>query len=108
MSSSAEIMAELQTLSGTIARARDNLASDSPLDLAPLEDSIEDLCGRIEQLPAAEGRAVQTRLLALVDDFGRLAESIEQKMEVLKGQMGDAAGRRLAVDAYSKSPGPQK
>jgi hypothetical protein len=108
MTLSNEVMADLQALGGIIARAQTDLAADSLLDLAPLEGLIEDLCRRIESLPAAEGRIVQPRLLALVDDFGRLGRSIEQKMEGLKSQMGDVTERRLAVSAYSKNADPKK
>ncbi len=107
MTSSAGIMVELQALGGIIARAQADLASDSLLDLASLEDDIEDLCCRIEGLPAEDGRRLQPRLVAIIDDFGRLGQSIEAKMEELKSQIGDAAGRRLAHNAYSKNTEPE-
>ncbi len=102
MTSSAEIIVELQALGGMIARAQAELAADSLLDLSSLEDDIEDLCCRIEG-PAEDGRRVQSRLVAIIDDFGRLGRSIEAKMEELKSRMGDATGRRLAHSAYSKN-----
>ena len=108
MTSSAEIMVELQALGGIIARAQAELAADSLLDLSSLEDDIEDLCCRIEGLPAEDGHYVQPRLVAIIDDFGRLGRSIEAKMEELKSQMGDAAGRRHAYSAYSKNAEPEK
>ncbi len=107
MTSSAGILVELQALGGIIARAQADLASDSLLDLASLEDDIEDLCCRIEGLPAEDGRRLQPRLVAIIDDFGRLGRSIEAKMEELKSQIGDAAGRRLAHNAYSKNTEPE-
>ncbi len=108
MTSSAEIMVELQALGGVIARAQAELAADSLLDLSSLEGDIEDLCCRIEGLPAEDGRYVQPRLVAIIDDFGRLGRSIEAKMEELRGLMGDTAGRRLAHSAYSKNAEPEK
>ncbi len=108
MTSSAEIMVELQALGGIIARAQAELAGDSLLDLSSLEGSIEDLCRRIEGLPAEDGRRLQPRLVAIIDDFGRLGRSIEAKMEELKGQLGDASGRRRAHSAYSKNAEPEK
>ncbi len=108
MTSSAEIMVELQALGGVIARAQAELAADSLVDLSSLEGHIEDLCCRIEGLPAEDGRCVQPRLVAIIDDFGRLGQSIEAKMEELKSQMGDTAGRRLAHSAYSKNAEPEK
>jgi hypothetical protein len=108
MTASHEIMAELQAVGGVIARAEAGLAAGALFDLAPLEGLIEDLCHRIEGLSAAEGRRVQPELLALVDDFGRLGRAIESKMAELKAEMGDAAGRRAAVSAYSKSSATRK
>lgn len=102
------IMAELQAVGGVIARAEAGLAAGSLLDLAPLESLIDDLCRRIEGLPAAEGRKMQPKLLALIDDFGRLGGAIETKMAELKAEMGEAAGRRVAVSAYSKSSATQE
>ncbi len=107
MTSSAGIMVELQALGGIIARAQAELAADSLLDLSSLEGDIDDLCCRIEELPAEDGRRVQPRLVAIIDDFGRLGQSIEAKMEELKSQIGDAAGRRLAHNAYSKNTEPE-
>ncbi len=108
MTSSAEIMVELQALGGVIARAQAELAADSLVDLSSLEGHIEDLCCRIEGLPAEDGRCVQPRLVAIIDDFGRLSRSIEAKMGELKSLMGDPAGRRLAHSAYSKNAEPEK
>lgn len=108
MSETREIVAELDALGGIIARAESDLAADTVLDLAPLEPFIEDLCCRIENLPPEQGRDMQPRLLALVDDFGRLNRSIERKMIEIKGQIGDASGRQQAMTAYSKSSEPGK
>ena len=108
MTSSAEIMVELQALGGVIARAQAELAADSLLDLSSLEDDIEDLCGRIEGLPAEDSRRLQPRWVAIIDDFGRLGRAIEAKMEELKSLMGATAGRRLAHSAYSKNAEPEK
>ena len=89
-------------------RAQAELAVGSLLDLSSLEGNIEDLCSRIEGLPPEDGRRVQPRLVAIIDDFGGLCRSIEAKMEELKGQVGDAAGRRRAHSAYSKNADPEK
>lgn len=108
MTAKHDIIAELQSVGGTIARAEASLAAGSILDLAPLEGIIEDLCHRIEGLPAEEGRDMQPRLLALIDDLGRLGRSIERALTELKGEMGEIAGRRHAVTAYNKTSEPGK
>ena len=68
MTSSAEIMVELQALGGIIARAQADLAADSLLDLSSLEDDIEDLCCRNAGRPAEDGRYVQPPLVAIIHD----------------------------------------
>ncbi len=108
MTSIAGIMVELQALGGIIARAQAELAADSLLDLSSWEGDIEGLCCRIEGLPAEDGRYVQPRLVAIIDDFGRLGRSIEAKMKELTSQMGDPAGRQRAHSAFSKNAGPEK
>ncbi|MCH8997689.1 MAG: hypothetical protein IID48_05410 [Proteobacteria bacterium] len=108
MTSIPKIIIELQALGGVIARAQAELAADTLLDLSSLEGDIEDLCCRIEGLPAEDGRYVQPRLVAIIDDFGRLERSLEAKMEELKGQMGDPAGRQRAHSAYSQNAEPKK
>ena len=51
---------------------------------------------------------MQPRLLALIDDLGRLGRSIERALTELKGEMGEIAGRRHAVTAYNKTSEPGK
>lgn len=108
MSQSSEIMADLNAVDTTIARAEAELATGAVLDLAPLEGHIEELCSRIERLPPGEGRDVQTKLLALADAFGHLGQSIEATMKDLKSEMGEVSGRQRAVSAYAKSSEPNK
>ena len=108
MSSAREIVAELDTIGGIIARAETDLAAHSILDLTPLEPFIEDLCCRIENLSPEQGRDMRPRLLALIDNFGRLSRSIDRKMSDIKSDMGSVAGRQQAMTAYSKNPGPRK
>ncbi len=108
MSGTGEVAAELKAIRRLIARAEAELRAERLVDLASLQGRVEALCGRIERLPAPDGRAVQPQLLALVDDFDRLARSIETKMNGLKEEMGEASRRRRAVSAYSKNAGRGK
>ncbi len=108
MSQSREIMADLDAVGGIIARAEADLAAGVVLDFAPLENHIEELCTRIEGLPPGEGRALQSKLLALADTFGHLGRSIEAAMSELKAEMGGVSGRQRAASAYAKSSEPGK
>ncbi len=101
-------MADLDAVAGIIARAEADLAAGVVLDFAPLERRIEELCSRIEGLPPGEGRALQSKLLALADTFDHLCRSIEAAMGELKAEMGGVSGRQRAASAYAKSSGPYK
>ncbi len=96
-------MADLDAVGAIIARSEADLAAGAVLDLAPLEGHIEELCTRIEGLPPGDGRALQPKLLALADDFGRLGRSIEAMMGEVKAEMGQVSGRQRAASAYAKS-----
>lgn len=108
MSQTSEIIADLDTVGGIIARAEADLAAGVILDLAPLESHIEALCARIEGLPPGEGRSVQAKLLALADSFGHLGRAIEAALGEVKAEMGEFSGRQRAASAYAKSSGPEK
>ena len=101
-------MADLDAVGDVIARTEADLAAGAILDLAPLESHIQELCTRIEGLPPGEGRALQPKLLALADDFGRLGQSIEAMMSELRAEMGEVSGRQRAASAYAKSSEPDK
>ena len=103
MSQSSEILADLDAVSNIIARAESELAAGAGLDFAPLERQIEELCTRIEALPPGEGRALQSKLLALADTFSHLAQSIETALNEVKAEMGGVSGRQRAASAYAKS-----
>ena len=107
MNQSSELMAELDTVGDIIARAEANLTAGVEFDFTPLESRIEELCTRIEGLPPAEGRALQSRLLALADSFGQLTRSIETALSEVKAEMGGVSGRQRAASAYAKTSEPK-
>ncbi len=106
MSRSSELLADLEAVGDIIARTEADLAAGAVLDLAPLESQVQELCTRIEGLPPGDGRALQPKLLALADDFGRLGQSIEAMMGEVKAEIGGVSGRQRAASAYSKSSEP--
>jgi len=108
MSENSEILADLNAVGGIIARAESDLLQGELLDLSPLEEHIETLCTRIENLPPGEGHPLQAKLLALADSFGRLSRSIEAKMNDVKSEIGDVSGRQQAANAYANSSEPGK
>jgi hypothetical protein len=108
MSQIRQVMKELDTVGGFLARAEADLAAGAVLDIAPLEGQIEKLCTHIGDLPPGEDRSLQSRLLALIDTFGHLGRTIEAALDELKTEMGGVSGRRQAASAYAKSSEPRK
>ena len=108
MNQNSDIMADLDTVGGIVARAESELAVGVVLDLSPLESLVESLCARIESLPPGEGRHLQPELLALADAFGRLGQSIETAMDDVKAEVGEIPARRRAAGTYAESSEPNK
>ncbi len=108
MSQLSEILADMDAVGSSIERAEAELAAGAVLDLASFEHHIEELCTRVQGLPPGEAREVQSRLLALADAFGHLAQSIEATMSELKTEMGQVSGRQRAASAYAKSSEPNR
>ncbi len=108
MSQSGELMADMDAVGDIIARTEADLAAGAVLDLTPLESHIQELCARIEGLPPGDGRALQSKLRALANDFDRLGRSIEATMSEVKAEKSKDSGRQRAVSAYAKSSEPNK
>ncbi len=97
----------LGTLAGLISRARAELNTGGLVDLAPLESRVGALCKRLEGLPVEEGGDLRPRLLALIDDLGQLSDSIARRLEGLKRDLSDTAGRHRATRAYGAKRDPK-
>ncbi|MEE8507267.1 MAG: hypothetical protein V3S40_13740 [Kiloniellales bacterium] len=108
MNTARTISEDLQIIGGSVARAQAEVETGQVIDLSPLETEVEILCSRVQQLPADEGQSFRPRLLTLIDEFGRLARTIEQKLKELKGTLGETSDRRQAISAYGKNMGPKK
>ncbi|MFQ5774576.1 MAG: hypothetical protein ACE5GS_08675 [Kiloniellaceae bacterium] len=111
MSATAELGKDLDAVGAVLLRARAELDAGHAIDLSPLEERVNGLCARLKTLPADEGSALRPRVLALIDDFGHLARTIEARLEELRQDLGGAAGRVKALNAYgktSRSPGSSR
>lgn len=95
----------VQALSGVVARARMELEAGNLVDLTSIEAAVNDLCGEATTLSPDDGNWLRPRLLALMDDFGHLSQSIETRMADLKRELDDTGGRQNALRAYGKTPG---
>ena len=108
MSNAESLNNDLQAIGGLIAKAHDLVQAGETIDLAPLEPQVLDICSQIEGLPATEGQAVKPRLIALIDNFNRLSQAIEDKLGEVKDSLGQTAGRRQAISAYGQHESGKK
>lgn len=96
---------ELARIEGLVARARCELGAGITIDLSELDGSIGALCTRVRELPAEQGRPFRTRLLALYDELGQLAETVRETVAALQATLGESTKRRQAASAYGQTPG---
>ena len=105
MTATEEIAQDLRVLEGMVARARGQIAEGGVLELQPLEERVQALCGRVSALPPAEGQRFKPALLALLDELTTFGGQIEAGLEALSRELGQTGRRRHAVTAYGKAPG---
>ena len=104
MTSEAAVSQEVARIEGLTARARAGLAAGQAIDLAELDRRIGALCASVQALPQDRARAFRARLLALYDELGRLAESVQETAAALQASLGETAKRRQAAAAYGGPP----
>lgn len=75
------------------------------IDLAGLDSAIETLCARITALPGEHVKTCRRPMIALIDEFDRLARTMRHQLEQVGGQLRGLSDQRKAAAAYAK-PGP--
>ena len=98
----AEFESRLARTAALIGAARGVLRDGKVVDLAGLEDEVKTLCEAATALPADATEAMRPRLIALVDDLGRLAEELTVQHGELMREMGDLNKRQQATAAYGR------
>jgi hypothetical protein len=78
------------------------VAEGHQIDLGGLDQGVATLCGDIAALPADQRREFKPRLLALIDDLGRLVDQIETQHRKISTALAGLGSRRNAVSAYGK------
>jgi hypothetical protein len=93
---------EIRGLTGRLAHARDSLEKGTVPDLAPLMPTVTRLCREIEGRPPAEAQELKTALLTVIEELDCLETALKSGLDEVKGQIGEAADRRRAADAYAR------
>ena len=102
MTSKDRLDEEIRGLTGRLAHARDSLGKGVVPDLASLEPVVARLCRDILNCPTAETRELKPALLTVIDELDCLEVALKSELDEVKGQIGEAADRRRAADAYAR------
>lgn len=104
----AAILDHLERISGRMQAARQSLLSGEAVDLAPVEQEIQGLCGEIGALPEAERQAFRRPLVGLIGELEELGGLLRKGLEEVGRQLGESGQRRQALAAYGRGGGPGK
>lgn len=105
MTASSEPDALLARIEGRLAAARAALEGDGLADLGGLDDDMAALRALAADLPAGRANRLQPRLLALLEEFDRLADRLRAGLDRLGRDLGQTGKRRQAFSAYARGQG---
>lgn len=100
-----ELAAEVEKVASIIATARRMLSEHRLVDVTNLDGKVRSLCELALGAPRQHRDAAARVLRAIIDNLDRLEEELRLQSEAFQPntEPGDTtAGRRQAVDAYSK------
>ncbi len=97
-SAAAAIADLIHAISGAATRAE----AGEMIGLAGLDGTIEKLCGKVASLPAGARGSCKLPMLALIDEFDRLARVMRAELERVGGQIKGVSDQRRAAAAYGK------
>lgn len=92
MTTSQDVSAELAVLAEMIAESRRRLEKGEVVDIVGLPDRAEAVCKAIADLPSAEGRSFEDRILTIISQLDLLAEGISKQQKALSRLLGDIDG----------------
>lgn len=99
---SADIRAQLDRTVGLVGGFRRSTEAGMVVDLAGLDRSVEEICGTIERLPAAERPALKDALVCLLDELNALVAALETQQREISDSLKGISSRQRAVAAYGK------
>ena len=101
------VRAEAQQIAAALGLARDAVQADGLVHLAGLEERVERVCAAATALPAAEARALEADLAALIDRLDGLAADLAAQRDrvaaLFDGPTGP--GPTAAAAAYRRPRG---
>lgn len=98
--SSADIRTRLTEVSAVVCMARSLLADGKPVDLTSLETRVEGLCRSLVVLPRDDREEIKPNLVVLMDELGRLAETVRAQHAALAERLSTVVQGQRAAGAY--------
>ncbi len=99
--SAAEIRTRMTEVSAIACMARSLLDDGQPVDLSGLETRVETLCRELIALPGSAREEVKPDLIGLMDELGRLAETVRSHHAALAERLATVVRGQRAVGAYA-------
>jgi hypothetical protein len=103
--SATDIRTRLTEVSALVCMARSLLADGNPVDLSNLEVRVEGLCRSLIVLPRDDREEIKPNLVALMDELGRLAETVRAQHAALAERLSTVVRGQRAVGAYGAPVG---
>lgn len=108
VSNADQLCQDLGRISDVVNAARDLVADGQLINMAPLENEVDRLCGGIGQLPADDANRVKPLLLSLMDELDRLADEMRARQNEYESELRTLASHKNAARAYNDAPAAPK
>lgn len=95
-----EIRNRMVEVSAVVCMARSLLADGKPVDLSSLETRVEALCRSLVAMPRDDREEIKPALIGLMDELGRLAETVRAQHAALAERLSTVVRGQRAAGAY--------
>lgn len=96
----------LEKMTCLVTGACARVEAGSVIDLDGLDGAIATLCARITALAPEARQSCRRPMIALVDEFDRLARCMRNQLDQVGGQLRGLTDQRRAAAAYAKPKPP--
>lgn len=108
MDAAEDLLKDIGKISDVVTAARDLINDGQVINIQPLENEVEQLCGRMTGLDAATARKVRPMLLGLMEELNHLAQTMGERHRELAGALRSLSQHGNAASAYAASPSKRK
>lgn len=108
MDQAKSLLQDIAKISDVVSAARDLINDGQIINIQPLENEVEQLCGRMTGLDAKTAKKVHSVLLGLMEELNRLAETMGERHRELTGALRSLSQHGNAASAYSARPAKPK